>query len=261
MKIEGATLCERLRNDCAELWEELHAHPFIQGLADGTLPPDSFRFYIEQNLQYLLEYARAMALAAGRAGDVETMRIFSADLTNIVEEEIPENRELLARVLELGARDLKGAEGMAPATVTYTGFLVKTAATSRPVEVMAAIVPCAWSYGEIASRRRESDRRASGLRRVGPLLASPDYAGVVERMQADFEWLVASDDVPFERLSYLFTTAVRLERGFWDMAYAREHWPDLARGLARSVEAAFAAGSEGRWWLRRRRLCVGERQR
>ena len=230
MKIEGAGLCERLRDDCAELWEKLHAHPFIQGLADGTLPPDSFRFYIEQNLQYLLEYARAMALAAGRAGDVETMRIFSADLTNIVEEEIPENRELLARVLELGARDLKGSEGMAPATVTYTGFLVKTAATSRPVEVMAAIVPCAWSYGEIASRRRDQIVEHPVYAEWVRFFTSPDYAGVVERMQADFEWLVASDDVPFERLSFLFTTAVRLERGFWDMAYAREHWPDLQVG-------------------------------
>jgi thiaminase/transcriptional activator TenA len=227
VKIEGVTLCERLRDECAELWEELHIHPFIEGLADGTLPPETFRFYIEQNIQYLLEYARAMALAAGRAGDVETMRIFSADLRNIVEVEIPENRELLARVLELGARDLKGSEGMAPATVTYTGFLVETAATSRPVEVMAAIVPCAWSYGEIASRRREQIVEHPVYAEWVRFFASPEYAGVVERMQADFEWLVARDDVELERLSFLFTMGVRLERGFWDMAYAREHWPDL----------------------------------
>ena len=230
MKIEGTTLGEQLRNDCAELWEDLHVHPFIEGLADGTLPPETFRFYIEQNLQYLVEYARAMALAAGRAGDVETMRIFSADLTNIVEIEIPENRELLARVLELGARDLMGSEGMAPATVTYTGFLVDTAATSRPVEVMASIVPCAWSYGEIASRRRDQIVEHPVYAEWVRFFASPDYAGVVERMQADFEWLVDRDDVPFERLSFLFTTGVRLERGFWDMAYAREHWPDLKAG-------------------------------
>ncbi len=230
MKIEGATLCERLRSGCAELWEELHAHPFIEGLTDGTLPPETFRFYIEQNLQYLVEYARAMALAAGRAGDVETMRIFSADLTNIVEVEIPENRELLARVLELGARDRKGSEGIAPATATYAGFLVETAATSPPVEVMAAIVPCTWSYGEIASRRRDQIVDHPVYAEWVRFFASPDYAVYVERMQADFEWLVARDDVPYDRLSFLFTTGVRLERGFWDMAYAREHWPDLQVG-------------------------------
>ena len=230
MKIEGTTLGERLRDDCAELWEELHVHPFIEGLSDGTLPPETFRFYIEQNIQYLVEYARAMALAAGRAGDVETMKIFAADLTNIVEVEIPENRELLAQVLELGARDLKGSEGMAPATVTYTGFLVQTAATSRPVEVMAAIVPCAWSYGDIASRRRDQIVEHPVYAEWVRFFASPDYTGVVERMQADFEWLVARDAVPFERLSFLFTTGVRLERGFWDMAYASEHWRDLQVG-------------------------------
>jgi thiaminase/transcriptional activator TenA len=230
VKIEGTTFGEQLRSDCAVLWEELHVHPFIECLADGTLPPDTFRFYIEQNLQYLVEYARAMALAAGRAGDVETMRIFSADLTNIVEVEIPENRELLARVLELGARDLKGSEGMAPATVTYTGFLVETAATSRPVEVLAVIFPCAWSYGDIASRRRDQIVEHPVYSEWVRFFASPDYADLVERMQADFEWLVACDEVPFERLSSLFTTGVRLERAFWDMAYAREHWPDLQVG-------------------------------
>jgi thiaminase/transcriptional activator TenA len=230
VKIEGTTLGEQLRNDCAELWEELHVHPFIEGLSDGTLPPETFRFYIEQNLQYLVEYARAMALAAGRAGDVETMRIFSADLTNIVEVEIPENRALLARVLELGARDLKGSEGMAPATVTYTGFLVETAATSRPVEIMAVIFPCTWSYGDIASRRRDQIVDHPVYAEWVRFFASPDYALYVERMQADFEWLVARDDVLYDRLSYLFKTGVRLERGFWDMAYAREHWPDLQVG-------------------------------
>jgi thiaminase/transcriptional activator TenA len=227
VKIEGATLLGRLRHDCAELWDGLHTHPFIEGLADGTLPPDTFRFYIEQNLQYLVEYARAMALAAGRAGDVETMRIFSADLRNILEVEIPENRTLLARVLELGARDFGGSKGMAPANVAYTGFLVETAATSSPVEVMAAIVPCAWSYGEIASRRLDQVVEHPVYAEWVRFFASSDYAGVMERMQADFERLVARGEVPFERLSSLFTMGVRLERGFWDMANAREHWPDV----------------------------------
>jgi thiaminase/transcriptional activator TenA len=225
--IAGTSLCDRLRSDCAHLWEELHEHPFVSELADATLPPDTFRFYIEQNLQYLPEYARAMALAAGRAEDIETMRIFSADLTNIVETEIPENRELLARVIDLGAHDLGGADGMAPANVAYTGFLVATAATSRPVEVMAAIVPCAWSYGEIAERRAARVAKHPVYAEWMRFFASPAYRAVVERMQEDFELLARRDDVPFDRLSSLFTTGVRLERWFWDMAYAREHWPDM----------------------------------
>jgi thiaminase (transcriptional activator TenA) len=222
-----ASLCERLRQACAPLWEALHEHPFVEGLTDATLPPETFRFYIEQNLQYLPEYARAMALAAGRANDVETMRIFAADLVNIVETEIPENRDLLARVLDLGPADRGGSDGMAPTNLAYTGFLVATAATARPVEVMAAIVPCAWSYGEIAARRADRIVEHPVYSEWIRFFGSRDYSAVVERMQADFEVLAARDDVPFGRLSELFTTGVRLERAFWDMAYTLDHWPDV----------------------------------
>ena len=227
MSAVTSSLCQRLRGDCAALWESLHEHPFVAGLADGSLPPDTFRFYVEQNLQYLPEYARAMALAAARAADVETMRMFSADLANIVETEIPENEELLARVIALEARDLGGSDGMAPANVGYTGFLVTTAATRHPVEVMAAIVPCTGSYGEIARRREDAVPDHPLYAEWIRFFASEDYAALVARMQADFELLVERDDVPFERLSELFTMGVRLERAFWDMAADRAHWPDV----------------------------------
>lgn len=227
MSAAAASLCDRLRGECRELWETLHDHPFVEALTTGTLAPETFRFYIEQNLQYLPEYARAMALAAARAADIETMRIFSADLANILDTEIPENEALLGRVLELGARDLGGASGMAPANLAYTGFLVATGATCRPVEVMAAIVPCAWSYGEIAERRVDQVAEHPVYAEWIRFFASPEYGRVVERMQADFEALVRRDEVPFERLAEVFRIGVRLERAFWDMAYTHDHWPDV----------------------------------
>jgi thiaminase len=51
-------------------------------------------------------------------------------------------------------------------------------------------------------------------------------------MRADFELLAAeATEASVERLSALFTASVRLERGFWDMAYGTAHWPD--RGASR----------------------------
>ena len=223
-------ICERLRSDCDRVWETLHAHPFIRELAAGTLPPETFRFYVEQNLQYLPEYARAIALGVAKADDVETMKRFSADLANIVESEIPENLELRRRVLELGAADRGGATCMAPANVAYTGFLVSVAATGGPLEIMAAIVPCTWSYGDIASALI-----AEGLVHDHPVYAEwirffgqPEYGGIVGVMKADFEALAAGvDEATTERLSAIFTMSTRLELGFWDMAYGLEQWPDV----------------------------------
>lgn len=233
METAALTLSERLRADCASLWGELHRHPFVRGLAAGTLPPDSFRFYVEQNLQYLPEYARTIAIGASKAADLPTMRLFTHDLRNIVENEIPENEELRRRVIELGARDLGGADGMAPANVAYTGFLVSTAVQGGPLEIMAAILPCAWSYGEIGARLAPEVREHPVYAEWVRFFASAEYSALVAKMRADFELLAAeASEAAIARLSALFTASVRLERGFWDMAHGTAHWPDVAASRA-----------------------------
>jgi thiaminase (transcriptional activator TenA) len=222
------SVAETLRSGCGSVWEGLHEHPFVLELAAGTLPPEKFRFYVEQNLQYLVEYARAMALGASHADDEKTMRMFAAELRNVLENELPQNRELLRQVIELGAPDLGGAEGMAPATIAYTGFLVATAGRASPLEVLTALLPCAWSYGEIAARlvpeAGDHPVYAEWIR----FFASEEYGAVVDQMREDFEGrAAAADGSLLERLQHLFTTGARLEHGFWEMAYRLEHWPDV----------------------------------
>jgi thiaminase/transcriptional activator TenA len=224
-------LSDDLRAACGRVWKELHGHPFIRELAAGTLAPEKFRFYVEQNLRYLPEYARAMSLGASKATDLPTMRLFTADATNVLLNEIPENEELLRRVLELGAEDRGGSVCMAPANVAYTGFLVSTAVQGDPREVMAAVLPCTWSYGDIASALI-----SEGLVHDHPVYAEwirffgePEYGRIVEAMKTDFERLAGgAGDAERARLSELFTTSVRLERAFWDMAYGLEQWPDVS---------------------------------
>lgn len=46
------------------LWSEFIDHPFVRGIANGTLPLESFIFYLKQDYLYLQHYARAAALAA-----------------------------------------------------------------------------------------------------------------------------------------------------------------------------------------------------
>lgn len=46
------------------LWNEFIDHPFVRGMADGTLSRESFIFYIKQDYLYLQHYARSAALAA-----------------------------------------------------------------------------------------------------------------------------------------------------------------------------------------------------
>ena len=218
--------CERFRAGCAPVWASLHAHPFIRELAAGTLPPEKFRFYIEQNLMYLPEYARAMAIGVSKADDLETMALFAGDLVNILENEIPENRELLARVTARGAEDRGGSHEMAPANLAYTSFLVATALQHGPLEIMAAIVPCTWSYGDIASELGVAEHPvyAEWVRFFG----SAEYTELIGEMRARFDAMTAGlGEAVLDRLSSFFTASTRLELAFWNMAYELEQWPDL----------------------------------
>jgi thiaminase (transcriptional activator TenA) len=229
--VSGAegSLCAELRAGSDAIWASLHEHPFVRELAAGTLPLERFRFYLEQNLMYLPEYARAIALGAARAGDVDELGRFSDALASVVAEEIPKDRELLARVIELGAEDRGGARAMAPATLAYTSFLLSTAYRAGPLEILTAIMPCAWSYGEIADRLR--DRIAPHPVYAGwvGFFAGGQYEDVVRELRAQLD--ARATGLPPSRrreLALLFDMAGRLEHGFWDMAYGLVQWPDLA---------------------------------
>jgi thiaminase/transcriptional activator TenA len=226
------SVCAELRDGCLPVWEALHEHPFIGELAAGTLPPEKFRFYLEQNLMYLPEYARAIAIGAARARDLPELRSFAAALDNIVTVEIPENEARLREIVALGAADRGGALAMAPRNVAYTSFLVAAAFRGGPLDVMTAIMPCAWSYGELASAlAREAALPANEHPVYGAWIgffASDEYAALVERMKEELDELARREGAGRAALSEPFTMGARLELGFWEMAYTLEQWPDVA---------------------------------
>ncbi len=223
------SVCAALRERALPVWASLHEHPFLRELAEGTLPPERFRFYLEQNLMYLPEYSRAIAIGAARSRDLEELRSFTAALDNIVTTEIPENEARLAEIIALGAADRGGALAMAPRNVAYTSYLVAAAFRGGPLDVMTAIMPCAWSYGEIASAlpREAADAHPVYGRWIG-FFASDAYAALVERMKDELDALAEQEGAGAEALEETFTMGARLELGFWEMAYTLEQWPDVA---------------------------------
>ena len=207
--------CEALRAGAGEEWAGLARHPFVREMVDGTLPAEKFRFYIEQNLLYLPEFARTIALAAARADTLEDMGTLVGLTAEVLEIEIPANRALLEEISRLAPEPQQAGEP-APANLAYTSFLIRTAYERGATEVMAAILPCAWSYGEIAL--------LAGTPADHPVYAGwvsfftgDEYRAALADLRARFERMARGRDIG--ALQPYFTASVRLERGFWDMAY------------------------------------------
>ena len=212
------------------IWRALHEHPFITELATGTLPLEKFRFFLEQDNYYLEEYARCLAMGAAKSRSETELRYFTSDLNQVLDAELPSNRTLLARVIEMGAADRGGSLAMAPANVAYTSYMHSLALRGGPLEIMACLLPCAWSYVEIAADlggRTDAEHPAYG----GWIdyFSLPANVEMVEGMRRDFDALVveeATTDARRDDIGRIFVTSSRLERSFWDMAYTLERWPD-----------------------------------
>jgi len=132
----------------------------------------------------------------------------------------------------MGAPDRGGSLAMAPANVAYTSYMHSLALRGGPLEIMASLLPCAWSYVEIAEElRARTDLEHPAYGGWIAYFSLPANVEMVAGMRRDFDELVAAEiTTPARRedIARIFATSSRLERSFWDMAYTLERWPDLA---------------------------------
>ena len=66
-----------LRERGKETWMAAISHPMVRQIGDGTLPYPTFRRYFEQNVPYLMDYARAIGLIIGKAPDIPAIDVLT----------------------------------------------------------------------------------------------------------------------------------------------------------------------------------------
>jgi thiaminase/transcriptional activator TenA len=217
----GQRISAVLRERGAPAWAAATGHPMVAGIGAGTLPHATFRRYFEQNISYLQDYARAIALIAGKSPDLAASDVLTRFQEQIVGTEIPANAAFLRRLG--GSPDPRDLPEMLPVTRGYTGHLLRCAAEGSCADGLTAVLPCQWSYGELAR----------------PLLAAPpadpiyadwiamfgndEYAVLVDETTGLLDRLApaghAADAAEVARLAAIFDTSTRYEVQFWDMAY------------------------------------------
>jgi thiaminase/transcriptional activator TenA len=222
----GPALTKALRAKCSEIWRRESEHPFVLGLGDGTLPLDLFRFYLEQDYLFLIEYSRVFALASAKARDLTTMQLFAGLLNDTLKTEMQLHRDYCDRI-GIGSAILESAR---PALIThaYTRHLLSVALAGTITEIVAAVLPCQLGYAEIAAGPAARERGVTN-----PFYAewiatysSREFVEGAERLAK------LLDDLAFNlpesetgRLEDIFLTSSRYEYLFWEMSWNRTTWP------------------------------------
>ena len=218
---------QRLKERGAASWAAAVAHPMVAEIGAGTLPHATFRFYFEQNLGYLHEYARAIALTIAGAGsgagagpgsgapDRVSMSILTRFLGQIVDVEIPANESFLTR--------LGGSPGtpvpLLPTAYAYTRHLLDVCRQGNLAAALAALLPCQWSYGEIGQRLVQAPPADPVYADWIALFAGDGYDDLVTASTGLLDRCCTPADQP--RTADAFDRSTQYEIAFWQLAYSR----------------------------------------
>ncbi len=201
------SLAEILWRENADFSRAALEHRFVRGIADGTLPLESFQGYVAQDAFFLESFARAYALALAHSPDRSGLRDFAGLLAGVLEE-----LELHSGYADRWGVDL-GEVTPGDATLAYTQFLLATAALGSVGEACAAMTPCMRLYAFLGqSLAEEGYDDNNPYAEWIETYADPEF----EALAATLEGLLDryAEDTPAVRESY--RRAMALELGFFE---------------------------------------------
>jgi len=212
---------ERLKGAAAAEWRAYVEHPFTGAMADASLPQPAFRHYLVQDYLFLIEFARAYALAVYKAPQLADMREAAAALSAILDVEMSLHVKLCAG-WGLLPTDLERAVPAAE-TLAYTRYVLDTGMRGDLLALKVALAPCVIGYAEIATRLAAAAQSgaANPYRVWIDEYAGAAYQEVAAKARADLDRLAQRYLTPAREaeLVAIFAEATRLEADFWEMGW------------------------------------------
>ncbi|WP_300343581.1 thiaminase II [Nesterenkonia sp.] len=218
------TLFEELKAAAAQQWADYTGHEFIRRMGRGTLAESAFRNYLIQDYLFLIQFARAHALAAYKAHTVADLDVAGRGLRAALEES-----ELHVRLCSrwgLSRQDLEAAEEH-PATVAYTRYVLDTGLRGDLLDIHVALSPCTVGYAEIGARLKlaaEQDPQHPYAEWISEYSApqfqqlAAEAADTINELGRRFLGTPSANPQRFAALAEIFATATRMESAFWQMA-------------------------------------------
>jgi thiaminase (transcriptional activator TenA) len=211
---------DRLREAAGEEWTRYTRHEFVRRLGDGSLEQTAFRHYLIQDYLFLIHFARAYALAVYKSDTLADMRQAGASLSAILDLEMGLHVKFCAGWgLD---EDAMASAPEATGTLAYTRFVLERGMAGDLLDLHVALVPCIVGYAEIAAdliADPATKLEGNPYREWIEMYAGEEYRAVAAAEVAQLDSLYArrGGEARFNDLAKTFTTASRLEAGFWEM--------------------------------------------
>lgn len=217
------TLFADLKKAIGTEWTDYTEHEFVRKLGEGTLPLPVFQDYLVQDYHFLVQFARANALAAYKSRKLADIKDATGALQAILHE--TELHRRLTAHWGITEEELDAAAEK-QTTVAYTRYVLDTGMSGDLLDMHVALSPCSIGYAEIGVALEPQRTRALDAGEEHPYGEwIAEYSGTefqtaaraaTERLDALTAGSVTAER--FDSLVEIFRAATRLEAAFWQQA-------------------------------------------
>lgn len=201
-------------------WEAYTNHDFVRQIADGILDINKFKFFIEQDYSYLVDYGRVHCIAGSKAPELENMEE-ELVIVGRIREEMGQHEQRLKEVF--GVKDDSYFKTIERGTAlnNYSRYFNDIARRGSWEELVAALTPCMMGYGAAAMKFKNNVKAEKGGMydewiniyscenyEDGMRLGEKILNHIAERSSAE----------ELERLAKIYGEVCALEAQFWDAA-------------------------------------------
>lgn len=200
-------------------WTLYTRHRFVIELGSGDLPMACFRTYLLQDYLFLVQFARAYALALFKSRTLADMRAAAAGIAAILDREL----DLHVRYCQGWGIDADELARLPEhhATIAYTRYVIDIGLQGDLLDLLVALAPCVVGYADIAAwlaPQQRADRANPYADWIAEYAGAP-YQDIANAARRQLDELSARTLAPgrFEEVADIFARACRLEADFWQM--------------------------------------------
>lgn len=215
----------QLRRRAGRIWRAIETHPFLRDLHAGTLPMDRFIYFILQDYVYLLDFAQVLCQGGAKSPDLETLALFCRHALGAVEVERSFHASF-GKSLGMSREQLDGAT-KGPVTEAYIAHLQSVARSGTLGELVAAVLPCYWIYGEVGRRLYKGRPRTPKIYRewIETYAGETFWRPVREQIALMDKLGTGANRGEKSQMNANFILSSRYEFMFWEQAYGMAKWP------------------------------------
>jgi thiaminase/transcriptional activator TenA len=209
----------QVRENTDYILEAIKKQSFITELLQGTLSEEIFQFYIHQDVLYLQEYKKVLAMVGLKCTQASEMHFFLEAATEVVAVE--------NEMHQLFLKNEWTNKEASPACELYTSYLTKMAGNYSVAEGLAAVLPCFTIYQEIGAYilANQKNKKDNPYQNWIQTYGGEEFSkSVMQAIQITNNYALKASDETVQKMNNAFKKSSKLEWMFWESAYNKEQW-------------------------------------